>query len=368
MVDGAGFGLWAGHIPALKERFGLNGLQVSALLFGLVVGAVVAMPLAGHAVARCGSRLLCRVTSLAYCASLLPVALSPTGWWLGLAVALFGAAKGAMDVSINAQAVAVEAAWAKPIMASFQACWSVGGMCGAGFAALALQVGSGATVNLALGAGALLAASVPTYGHLLPDGQAPGAASKAFRWPHRRLLSVAALCFLALFAEGAMADWSALYLRSLPGMTAGAAATGYAAYSLAMAAGRFSGDWALARFGAVAVLRGSGAVSALGLTVALIVHAGTWALVGMVVVGLGLANCVPILFGAAGRDRELGPGPGIAAATTVGYLGFLTGPPLIGLMASLIGLRGALFAVALCGVAMSFNGSLVQDTDESPRK
>jgi fucose permease len=168
-------------------------------------------------------------------------------------------------------------------------------------------------------------------------------------WPSRALLGLGALAFLALMAEGAMGDWAAVFLREYRRAGMDGAATGFAGFSLAMAAGRFAGDWVRRRWGAPLLLRFGGLAAAIGLTTALIMPGLVPSVLGFTLFGLGLANMIPILFGAAGGARETTPGVGIAAVATTGYLGLLAGPPLIGMTAELVGLRQALVAI-VCGV------------------
>jgi fucose permease len=157
------------------------------------------------------------------------------------------------------------------------------------------------------------------------------------------------LAFLALMAEGAMGDWAAVFLREYPRAGMDGAAMGFAGFSLAMAAGRFAGDWVRRRWGARILLCAGGLAAAIGMTAALIMPGLVLSVLGFTLFGLGLANMIPILFGAAGRVRGMTPGVGIAAVATTGYAGLLAGPPLIGMTAELVGLRLALVAI-VCGV------------------
>ncbi len=355
-VDGLGFGLWAAHLAAFRERFGVDDAGLSFALGALVVGSVVTMPLAGQAISRCGSRVVTRFAAAIYLGTLGVVAFAPRFPVFVLVAGLFGAAKGALDVAINAQAVTVENAWGCPINASFQACWSLGALLGALLTAAALHAGWPPHVTLPLGAGLMLASTIIGRRHLLPDvGRPPG--RRRFQ-PTAELLLLGALAFLALFGEGAIADWSTVYFRTSLGAAPGQAATGYAAFSLAMTCGRLLGDRVTRRFGPPHVLQVSGLLVAAGMVAGLVLHTPAAGIVGFTLTGFGLANGVPILFGAAGRNRQLGPGPGIATVTTLGYFGFLVGPAVIGFLSHAFGLRTALGAVAACGLVISLGGSV----------
>jgi MFS family permease len=321
------------------------------------------MPIVGHNMRRFGSRALSGLCACLYAIVLLCLAIAPSYPLFVLGSALFGACKGSLDVSINAQAVGVEAAYGRPIMSSFQAAWSIGGLAGAALAGAALHCGFTPEINLAAAGVFILAIVIWSVRYLLREKTA--GEDNSFVWPNKALLRVAALTFLALFSEGAMADWSGVYLRTVLGVPVSTAALGYAAYSLAMAGGRFLGDWLLAALGPILLLRSSGLMTAAGLALALLAQTPEIAILGFILVGLGLSNLVPILFGSAGRDKT-GVGPGIAAVTTIGYFGFLLGPPLVGSLASLASLPAALSLIVLFGLIIA-SGARHAVTDAETR-
>jgi MFS family permease len=349
-ADGLGFGVWAGHIPIFKQKFHLGDAQLSVALFAVALGAIFAMPIVGQMLTRVGSRFLAGFCASLYAMVIACLALAPSYPLFVVATALFGACKGSLDVSINAQAVGVESAYGRPIMSSFQAAWSLGGLAGAALAGAALHRGFVPEQNLAASGAFILAIAFLSVGYLVREKAARQATS--LFWPDKALLSVAAFTFLALFSEGTMADWSGVYLRTAIGVQASTAALGYAAYSLAMAGGRFLGDRLLSALGSILLLRLSGLSAAAGLALALLWRTPEVAIVGFILVGLGLSNLVPILFGSAGRHRT-GAGPGIAAVTTIGYFGFLVGPPLIRILASFFGLPAALSLVVVFGLIIA---------------
>jgi MFS family permease len=349
-ADGLGFGVWAAHIPIFKQEFHLGDAQLSVALFAVALGAIFAMPIVGQTLTRVGSRVLTGLSASLYGMVIACLALAPSYPLFVLAAALFGACKGGLDVSINAQAVGVESAYGRPIMSSFQAAWSVGGLAGAALAGAALHRGFVAEQNLAATGAFILAIAFLSVRYLIREKSARQVAS--FVWPDKALLSVAAFTFLALFSEGTMADWSGVYLRSVIGVQVSTAALGYAAYSLAMAGGRFLGDRLLSALGPILLLRFSGLSAAAGLALALLIRTPEVAIVGFILVGFGLSNLVPIFFGSAGRHKS-GAGPGIAAVTTIGWFGFLVGPPLIGTLASFFGLPAALSLVVVFGLIIA---------------
>jgi MFS family permease len=313
----------------------------------MAVGAVAALPAAGWLVDRLGSRALTLLAATGLALALpLPV-LAPTVALAAVALALLGAANATLDVAMNAQGVAVEADLGRPVLSGFHGLFSLGGLAGASLAVGVMTAGVGAVTHvLAMSLASLGALAVVGPG-LRPTRRFTESRGPAFGWPPRRLLGLGALTFCALLAEGAVGDWGAVYLQEALGAPGALAGTGFAAFSLAMAAGRFWGDRLVARLGPSRLLRLSGTLAATGLTAALVLGRAEAAVVGFGLVGLGLANSVPLLFRAAGRARGLPAGAALAAVATTGYGGFLAGPPAIGLAAAAFGLPAALGLVAL---------------------
>ena len=317
LVVGLATAGWAPLVPYAKLRIGLDDAGLGLVLLAPGAGALAAMPLAGLAAQHLGTRAVTLGGGLLFCAMLPLLALAPGVASLVVALAVFGAALGTVDIAMNAQAVVVERASGRPLMSGFHGMYSLGGLVGAAVASLLLYAGLapalGAAV-LAVAAGGLLLAHA---GWMLPRAPAAG---PGFVVPHGRLALLGALCFVSFLAEGAVLDWSAVLLRRWPPVLA-----------LRLGGG-------LAAFGFLAL-------AALPWTAA--------GLAGCALIGLGAANIVPVLFGAAGRMPGMAPGPAISAAATPGYLGLLLGPALIGLaaQASTLPLALALVALLLAGVA-----------------
>jgi predicted MFS family arabinose efflux permease len=316
------------------------------VLLAMAAGAVVALPTAGRLIRLMGSRAVSAVAALALCLAMpLPV-LSPTVSVLVAALALLGACNGLLDVSMNAQAVVVEQRAGRPIMSSFHALFSLGGVAGALLAGGAMSVGVGDVAHVVVSALVALAAVAIAIPGLVTTPPGPDATGPTLARPSGSLVSLGALALLGLLAEGAMADWSAVYLHDTLGASSSTAALGFAAFSLAMGAGRFGGDALVDRLGPRGVLRMSSAVAALGLGAALLLGRPAIGVVGCALVGLGIANVIPLLFSAAARVPGVPPGQALAAVATTGYLGFLAGPPLIGVVAETAGLAVGLGVVS----------------------
>ncbi len=366
-ANGLGFASWSPHIPRLQERLGLGEAALGFALLGVAVGSLVAMPLAGALTVRVGSRPVTRVAYVGSCLVLPLPALAPTPVLFALALAVAGAFMGSLDVAMNAQGVAVERRVGHPILSSFHGTFSVGAGLGALLGGGAVALAIVPALHLAVVAAVLLLVVLPLSARLLGADPAaagarpsPGDAAGA---PARRvpltpaLLSLGAIAFAVLLAEGSMIDWSAIYLRGVAGPEAeraGVGALGYAAFSMMMAAGRFAGDRVVARVGPPALLRGSALLGAGGLALGLLAGTPAAAIAAFAVLGLALSTVVPVVFSAAGRALPAGAaapgpdgaGPAISVVSTIGYLGFLAGPPLIGLVAEAVGLPVALGGVA----------------------
>lgn len=356
---------WFVRIPAVQERLGLGEGLLGVALLGAAVGAIAAMPATGWLVSRCGSRPVVGVAALLLFGALLLPALAPNLALLTLALVVFGASNGALDVSMNAHGVAVEKAYGRPILSSFHAAFSLGGLAGSALGGLVAPWGAGVLPHfLAVGGTAALAA-VPLYAAQLPasadaSGPAEAAGGPAFALPTRAILGLGVVSFCVLLGEGAMADWSAVYLEGTLGTGPGLAAAGYATFSLAMFAGRLVGDRLNHRFGPATLVRSGGALAAVGLGISLAVDHPFAALAGFACAGLGFSIVFPIALSAAGRSREMPSGQAIAAVSSAGYFGFLVGPPVIGFFAEFAGLGGALYVVVALSATIALLARTVQ--------
>lgn len=356
VVDGVGFGTWASHVPVFQQLLHLENGSLTFVLVSLIIGAIITMPITGHLIEHYGSRRVVRVTTVVYVLMVALLAQASNLFFLILFAGMYGAAKGAIDVAINAQAVTVEKQYGQPIMSFFQGCWSAGGLFGAGAASLLLQRGGTARIDLSITAGVLALCGLWAMPLLVSETEhetgKPRKPAK-FMWPDAVLLRLAVLAFFGLMAEGAIGDWASVYLHSNVGVTLSLAAAGYAAYAIAMAAGRFSGDWLAQRVSSRNILHGSGLLIGVGIACALLIPSWWPAVGGLMLTGIGIANIVPIIWGAAGRDTRMGAGPAISTVTTIGYCGFLMGPPVIGSLSVVVGLRAAMAVIAIAGLIVA---------------
>jgi predicted MFS family arabinose efflux permease len=355
-VNGALIGTWVAQIPFVQERFDVSKTTIGVVILFMAAGAFVAMPLTGQVLERRSSARVLRLAALVYPPFVLLPLVAPGPVSLAAALLVFGAANGAMDVSMNAHGVAVERASRKAIMSSLHACWSFGGLAGAGMVAAAVALGADPRVEGAAAALVLWVVAAVATGGLggvsLHTGQQP--ASPGFTLPSRAVALIGALCFLVMTTEGAVADWAGIYLTGETDASGAVSATGFAGFSLGMALARLGGDALVDRYTARPVLVLGAALAASALAVLLVVGHAVVAVVGFVLVGIGVANAVPLLFSAAGRVPPAGPS--LAAVFTIGYLGFIVGPPFIGVLADALTLPVALAVVCAALVLVAALG------------
>jgi MFS family permease len=363
-INGFTVASWLPHIPEVKERLALGEFHLGIALLAMAVGSVLALPFAGWLSGRFGSDAATRMAGLLLCLLLPAPVLAPTLPMLMLALLLFGTANALLDVAMNAQGLLIEDRYQRPIFSTLHGLFSAGGLVGASLAGLAASVGIAAPFH-ALGlAGFLTWLLLAATRSLLRDQAGKADADTVLALPSGALIGLGALAFLALMAEGAIGDWAAVFLREVRDAGMGSPAIGFAGFSLAMAVGRFGGDWARRHWSPTILLRTSGLVCALGMAMALTAPGLAGSVLGFTFFGLGLANMIPILFAAAGRAKGVTTGLGIAAVATAGYGGFLAGPPVIGFAAELIGLQLALVVILLGVLVIAIFADLARDRAE----
>jgi fucose permease len=344
-VAGALFATLGVHVPSIKAHYGLGEQALAIALLASGAGSVVTLLQAGRVLARHAPRgVVPWMAVLGACA--IGALLAPASYGLLLALMLaYGMAGALLDVAINDEATALEQQACRPLMSGFHGMFSLGGMAGAASWSLLAPAGVSPGAHL-VGATATLALVALAAGRfMLRQTRVSGGARAPLSLPRGPLLLLGVMAGMGLIAEGAMYDWSVLYLRQELGSPTGIASLGYACFSAAMAAGRFGGDWVRARLSPATLVRASGLVGGAGMALALAVPHPAAALVGFALVGLGFANIVPVLFSVAGQVPGIPAAQGIAAVSSVGYFGMMAGPPMIGFIAEGRSLTGALCVV-----------------------
>ena len=354
-INGALFGSWVSRIPEVRADIGISKGVLGTVLLGLAVGAVMGLPIAGAAVSRMGSRRIMIASTIAYCAVLPLLALAPSALTLALSLATFGIVASGLDVAMNVQGAMVERIYGRSIMSSLHAFFNLGGFAGAAGGSIAVAVGASPRVHFVSAALLLVGIGLIASTRLLADGRSETVGALFVR-PSRTLAVLAAVSFCVLLAEGAMADWSALFLSSETGASASRAALGFAAFSAAMTAGRLAGDTITERFGRAMVVRWGGATATLGLVASITTGTPVVAIAGFALTGIGLAATFPLALSAA-AVQDGPPSTNIAAVSTAGYSGFMVGPPMIGFVAEATSLRLGLGIVALLATVVFLLGA-----------
>lgn len=359
-LNGFLFGVWASRIPSFKAEFGLSQATLGFLLLGLAGGAITSFPLAGGLSERLGAARMTVLCAILYCPALVALALAPGVLLLGAALFVFGALHGSMDVAMNGWAAKVETRLARSTMSIFHAMFSLGAGLGAGSGYLAVRLGLSPSVHFlamaVVGGAAALLLMWPERDSTPPRPNTSSTPQKLFMLPHGTLLLVGLVALSISMGEGAMADWSAVFLERVVGVDEAQAALGYAAFSATMVLTRLSGGLLVQWLGPVMVTRLSGLTAFLGLAIVITAHSLSVALIGFALVGIGYAVIMPLVFSRAANDPDLPPGPAIASVATVGYGGMLLGPPVVGFVAQLAGLPvsfGMLAVLALCAVGLA---------------
>ena len=354
MINGAMIGTWVAHIPWLQDHLGISKATLGLCLLCMAAGALISMPLTGHVLDRRPSAKVTRASALVFCL-MLPLPLLATGpYMLAGILFVFGAVNGVMDVAMNAHGVALERELPKPIMSSLHGGWSLGGFAAAGTVVIAATAGADPRVeSLAVGVALWLAALWVT--RRLGSASAHSKTATGFALPSRAVVLIGGLCFLAMMIEGGIADWSGIYLRHDIGASTAAAAMAFTGFSLGMATARLGGDALNERLGPGRLLRGGMALVAITLGAVLLIGEIVPSVIGFAFCGLGIANAVPLLFSAAGRLEP--PSPSLAAAFTLGYTGFIVGPPMIGILSDQVGLPKTFVVLVVAALTVAALGA-----------
>jgi MFS family permease len=362
LVHGLVVSTWVSRIASVKSALHLGDGALGLALLGTAIGSVTAIPLCGALVVRRGSRNIARWTAAGFCLSLLAIPLAYNTASLFAALFFYGAMAGANDVAMNAQAVATEKLLGTPTISRFHAMFSIGGIAGAVAGAFLAGRGVPSATHLVWASVLFLTFALGAT-PLLADTHDRVAARRTGRPSLHRLpvalFALSAIGFCIFLSEGAVADWTGVYLKQVLGASAGLAPVGYAVFSAAMAIFRLGGDAITLRIGRAAHIRYGGAIAAAGLSFALLVHSPYSALAGFAAAGAGFSSIIPLVFAAGGRIPEVSEGAGVATVSGLGYLGFLVGPPAIGFLSELTSLRVGLCLLVLLSATAAGLVSLV---------
>ncbi len=351
-ISGFGYSSWTSRIPGIKESLKLNDAHFGTLLFMMPLGLILTMPFTGKMLDHFKSRTIMLIGAMVYNLVLACIGFSEYTWVLGIALFLFGSSRNVMNLSMNAQAIGVQALYKRSIMSSFHAVWSMAGFAGAAFGYLMVAKNIIPAWHL-LGV-SLFLSSLTLYFYKDALDQRPDRSVKRsiFTLPPKNMLIFSLICFSSMACENTMYDWSGIYIRQVLHGTKAIATIAFVIYMVAMTTGRFLGDYMADRFGIRRVLASSGILIFSGFTVTILSPYIILVLIGYLLTGFGVSCVVPFVFSLAGKIPMSNPGAALASISSLGYLGFLVVPPMIGYVAQASSLRVSFAVIAILGLFM----------------
>lgn len=351
-LAGLCFSSWASRIASIQQELGLSEAALGGVLFALPVGLMLSLPFSGYMISQTGSRRILIIGIILYAVGLLSLGFAQNTWQLIFFLFIFGFVSNIVNISVNTQAVGVEGLYHKPIMASFHGLWSLAGFTGAAIGTFMIGNQVAPYKHFVLILGIVVLVMIISSRYLQNDAPVDTNAP-AFSMPDKSLINLGIIAFCSMICEGAMFDWSVVYFKKVVLAENAWLGAGYTAFMGTMATGRFVADWFAGRFGIKRTLQISGTLTATGLMIAVIFPGLVTAIAGFLLVGAGVSSVVPLVYSAAGRSKTLSPGVALAAVSTIGFLGFLIGPPVIGLVAGATNLRVSFSLIAVMGICVA---------------
>lgn len=351
--QGLCFASWASRIPDIKTALHLSDGALGSILLALPAGQLTAMPFSGRLVNYFGSRKVLRVCLALYAICLTNLGLATAGWQLALALYLFGICGNMCNISVNTQAIRAEKLYARPIMTSFHGAWSSAGFVGAAIGLLMISQSIRPYYHFIIVA-TLVIAMIAFCQQYLQSGRAATTDKRPFfSKPNGILVQLGIIGFCSMASEGMMFEWSGVYFQQVVHAPASLTILGYASFMIMMATGRFMGDHLIAKYGRRKMLQWSGVLISTGLFISVLLPYLITATIGFLIVGLGVSSIVPMIYSSAGKVSNISPGMALASVSSVSFLGFLMGPPLIGYIAELSDLRYSFATIGLLGFAIA---------------
>lgn len=350
------FATWASRIPDIKSALHLSEAALGTLLFAMPIGQLFAMPFSGKIVTRYGSRAITILGLILYAACLPLIGLATEKWQLAVGLFLFGLFGNFCNIAVNTQGVYTQQLFDKPIIGSFHGSWSLAGFCGAltGLLMLALEL---SVFQHFIVAFTFVLVIIATNQKFIIKAKSKQEAEKStysfWKNPDKNLLLLGLICFCGMASEGIMFDWSGVYFKEIIKAPGALVVLGYTTFMISMASGRFLSDFLVARYGARKVLIISGLVISTGLYTAVLLPYIIPCTIAFMLVGFGVSNVVPIIFNVAGTHENVPTGIALTIVTSISFLGFLMGPPLIGYIAELTSLKHSFAIIGIFGVLVS---------------
>jgi len=353
-IQGLCFSSWASRIPDIKTSLALGDAGLGSILLALPAGQLTAMPFSGRLVTYFGSKKVLRICLVLYAICLTNMGLATQPWHLAVALYLFGICGNMCNISVNTQAISTERLYDRPIMTSFHGAWSTAGFAGAALGLVMMSQSVSPYVHFWIIASLVFITIVFAQKYLIP-GRIAGPAKKKrfFSRPDGVLVQLGIIGFCSMASEGAMFDWSGVYFKQVVHAPESLTVLGYASFMIMMATGRFIGDKLISRHGRKKMLQVSGVLISSGLFISVLFPHIVTATLGFLIVGLGVSSIVPMVYSSAGKVSTASPGMALAAVSSISFLGFLMGPPLIGYIAELSSLRYSFAVIGLLGFGIA---------------
>ncbi|MBD0278798.1 MAG: MFS transporter [Flavisolibacter sp.] len=352
------FASWASRIPTIRQQLGLTETLLGLVLFALPVGSLLSLSLSGWLIDKWGSKRVVITALLLYSVVLFSIGLASSVFGLVIILFFFGMLGNTVNIAVNTQAVGVEKLYGRSIMASFHGLWSLAGFTGAALGTLMMGKSISPFYHFLFILGFVFLITAITSKFTLPVDEKHSSNQALFVWPDKSLVYLGIISFCAMMCEGAMFDWSGIYFEKVIGAEKGWIGAGYTGFMCTMATGRFIADSVVNRFGLKATLQGSGILIATGLLLAVAYPSFLPSLVGFLLVGFGVSSIVPLVYSAAGKSKTFSAGRALAAVSTIGFFGFLLGPPMIGLIAGASSLRISFSVIAFMGLCVCLLASM----------
>jgi MFS family permease len=363
-VQGLSFAAWASRIPDIKNMLHLTEGGLGTVLLALPLGLMASLPISGWMVTKYGSKKMVLIGAILYAITLTFIGFATRTEQLVIVLFSFGLWGNLCNIAVNTQAVAVEQVYGKSIMASFHGLWSMAGFLSAMIGTFFISVNIPPQIHFMVIAVVAFAIIFTAYKHTMPDSEKNNDEAKPmFVKPDRDLLMLGLIGFCAMVCEGAMFDWSGVYFMEVVKVPASMKTMGYVAFMGTMTGGRFAGDWLANKIGRKKMLQISGLLMAGGLGTAVLLPYMATATFGLLLVGFGVSSVVPLVYSAAGRSTTMSAGMALAAVSSISFIGFLIGPPLIGIVAQMADLRFSFAVVAVlafCTTLLSSKAKLIQ--------
>lgn len=351
--QGLGFASWASRIPTIKTALGLSEAELGTILLMLPIGQLITMPLSAALVNRFGSKVVLPIAAIIYALILIPIALSPNAWYLGASLFLYGVAGNLCNISVNTQGVLAEDLYGKSIMSSFHGAWSLAGFTGALIGLLTINFGFNTITHFMVIVTLLIVNILWNKSFLISEENKTETGAKKTKYkPDGLIIQLGIIGFFSMATEGAMFDWSGVYFHDVVHAPEKLVTLGYASFMIMMATGRFIGDYIISKFGRQRTLQGSGILMFVGM-LSSVIFPNLWVCtLAFMLVGLGVACNVPTVYSVTGKHKTIPAGVALAMVSSISFLGFLMGPPLIGYVAELFSLRYSFALFSIFGFLM----------------